>query len=65
MSSYEELCRAADQLRKSERGRAALKNLSTFFREGGMGLDAFNQEAALRLFVAAMENPWDLPAELT
>jgi hypothetical protein len=64
-TNYDQLCAAADQLRKSERGQRALKNLSAFFREGGLCLDQPNKQAAMRLFRAALENPWDLPAELT
>ena len=55
----------AEQLRRSERGAAALENLCAFFREGGLGLDCRNQEAVAALIHAAFNNPWDLPAELT
>jgi hypothetical protein len=64
MSTYEELEAAAAHLRKSERGQRALENLSRFFSDGGTGLDAVNKKAALKLFMAALQNPWDLPANL-
>lgn len=64
MSAYEQLEAAAAQLRKSERGQRALENLSRFFSDGGTGLDDANKKAALKLFLAAIQNPWDLPANL-
>ena len=65
VKTYAQFCVAAAQLRKSERGSRALQNLERFFRDGGLGLDATNKRAATDLFLAAMENPWDLPADLT
>ena len=65
MSEYQKLEAAAEQLRRSERGRRALENISKFFRDGGTGLDDSNKLAALALFMAALHNPWDLPANLT
>lgn len=63
--TYPELERAAAQLRKSERGRRALKNLSALYRDGGSGLDDINKAAALKLFSAMLYCPWEWPANLT
>ena len=65
INKYPALCEAAEHLSRSDRGARALKNLSLFFREGGSGLDEKNKRAALALFMAALSNPWDLPADLT
>jgi hypothetical protein len=65
MDKTEMLRLAAKQLRRSERGRAALANLQRLFIDGGSGLDLTNQKAASELFAAMIFNPWDWPAELT
>lgn len=62
MSTYEDLEKAAAHLKKCERGRTALKNLSRFANEGGIGLDRSNKNAVAKLFLACLENPNDLPA---
>lgn len=65
MNRTQTLREAAKQLRKSERGRAALANLQRLFIDGGSGLDYWNKEAACDLFEAMIHNPGDWPAELT
>ena len=44
---------AVDQLRISERGRIAMRDLLTFFNNGGLGLDINNQDAVVALITAA------------
>ncbi len=64
-TEYQKLEAAAAHLRKSERGDRALKNLSSFFRDGGTGLDDQNKRAVILLMNAAFTHPWNLPANLT
>jgi len=65
MTRTDALRQAAEQLKKSERGRAALANMQRLFIDGARGLDPWNKEALFDLFFAMMHNPWDWPAELT
>lgn len=60
----DQLRKAAQRLQKSERGKAALRNLQRLFIDGGSGLDQWNQDAANALFQAMLHTPWDWPAEL-
>src|SRR5260221_10474496 len=52
---------ACRQLRRSERGMTALRNLETFLGEGGAGLDGTNQRAVQAIIDAAFTCPWNLP----
>lgn len=60
----QELRLQAEKLRRSERGDAVLQKLIELRDAGASGLDAGNQRAALNLFLAMFQNPWDWPAEL-
>lgn len=65
MKTYEQLEAAAQRLKRTERGQRALEALSQFASDGGTGLDTGNKQAAADLFMACLDNPWNLPAWFT
>ena len=46
---------AADQLRRSETGQAAARDILTFLENRGCSLDEYNQLAVLKLLVGAWQ----------
>lgn len=55
------LKKALLQLRKTERGTQALKDLSAFLQNGGAGLDMRNQDAVRAILKVTFACPWNLP----